>query len=84
MCVGRQVACVPFGVAGFSVFDQIERFYGAKRGQQLSALIISQVVGQAAHKHTLIGIYHLQQYNVLDTTVILSSDLLLYFYYSSE
>ena len=56
----------PFGIASFPVLDKVKRLNGAKRGQQLSALIVSQVVGEAAHKDTLIGIYHLQQQSCRD------------------
>lgn len=56
----------PFGIASFPILDQVKRLDGAKRGQQLPALVVSQVVGEAAHKDTLIGIYHLQQQSCCD------------------
>ena len=52
--------CSPFGVACFPVFDQVKGLDSAKGAKQLPALVLCQVVGQASHKHTLIGIYHLQ------------------------
>ena len=56
----------PFRIASFPILDKVKRLDGAKGGQQLSALVVSQVVGKAAHKHTLIGIYHLQQQSCHD------------------
>ena len=57
---GRQTD-IPFRVACLSILHQVKRLDGAKGGQQLSTLVISQVVRQASHKHTLIGIDHLHR-----------------------
>ena len=43
----------PFGLPSLAVLDKVEGLEGAERLQQLPALILVQVVGQAAHKHTV-------------------------------
>jgi hypothetical protein len=43
----------PLAVARLLVLDQVKRLDGAKGLQQLAALVLSEVVGQAANKHTV-------------------------------
>lgn len=52
--------CSPFGIASFPVLDEVKGLDSTKGAKQLPALFLCQVVGQASHKHTLIGVYHLQ------------------------
>ena len=54
--VPARPAASPLGVPGVAVLDELKGLDGAKGTQQLAALLVGEVVGQAAHKHALGGV----------------------------
>jgi len=46
----------PLAHAGLLVLDELKALDGAKAAQQLAALLVGQVVGDAAHKDAVLGV----------------------------
>mmetsp|Transcript_23388 Transcript_23388/g.64608 ORF Transcript_23388/g.64608 Transcript_23388/m.64608 type:complete len:219 (+) Transcript_23388:656-1312(+) len=47
---------IPLAHAGLLVLDELKALDGAEAAQQLAALLLSQVVGDAAHKNAVLGV----------------------------